>query len=111
MIHPMVIAAPEPVCRMHMREGEVFLIGEKGQAYHLQRNEWYQQNTYSPAVYVTGISSKVVSVSAGVYANYFLSSEGQVYYSSKQTPSKALPLPTKLRFTDISAADYCLGIC
>lgn len=47
LIRPMVVDTPSSISRLHMREGEVFLVGQEGQVYHLQRNEWYQQSTYS----------------------------------------------------------------
>jgi alpha-tubulin suppressor-like RCC1 family protein len=39
-----------------------------------------------------------------------LTSKGQIYSSSKADPIHASPIKSRLKFTDISAADYFVGI-
>jgi hypothetical protein len=99
------------VDRLFMSHGEVFLVDDQQQAFHLKRNEWYETKSYSDPQPVEGLAGrKIKTIAPALAHNYFLTEDGRVFLSSKQQPTKPQLSSFKQKFVEIAASEYFIGI-
>jgi hypothetical protein len=108
---PSKIQVKETIRRGFMNYGDIFLLGEDNQVFHLKRNEWYETKSYSDPMAVEGLGgNNIKSIAPALNNNYFLTEDGKVFLSSKKDPIKVIYSKFQVKFVEIAASDYFIGI-